>query len=183
MFDSSDRARLLALLREHAVLRGEFVLSSGTRSTVYLDARRVTLSARGSPLVGALLLDAIGDVDAVAGPTLAADPIVTSVAVRAGLAGRQVDGLIVRKEAKVHGAGRRIEGPWRDGMTVAIVDDTSTTGASSLDAARAVAEAGGHVAGIWQLIDREQGAREAVEREGYTFWAAFTAGEVLEERV
>jgi len=110
---------------------------------------------------------------------MGADPIVTAIAVCAGLAGRKVDGLIVRKEVKEHGAGRRIEGPWREGMRVAIVDDTSTTGESSLSAARAVADAGGTIVGIWQLIDREQGAREAVQQAGYAFKSLFTASEIL----
>ena len=87
--------------------------------------------------------------------------------------------MIVRKEAKRHGAGRRIEGPWRDGMRVAIVDDTSTTGESSLSAARVVAEAGAHVLGVWQLIEREQGAREAVRQAGYSFHALYTAADIL----
>ncbi|GAC1471603.1 MAG: orotate phosphoribosyltransferase [Chloroflexota bacterium] len=181
MFDDDHRCRLLALLREHAVMRGDFVLSSGQRSNFYLDARQVTLMAEGSGLVGGAFLQALDtvDVDAVAGLSVGADPIVTAIAVRAGLAGRSVDGLIVRKEAKQHGAGRRIEGPWRPGLRVAVVDDTSTTGDSSLQAARAVGEEGGHVVGIFQLIDREQGAREAATRAGYSFHAVFTSHEIL----
>lgn len=181
MFGSAERRRLLALLREHALLRGDFVLSSGQSSSYYLDARRVTLMAEGSALVGAAFLDALNtaDADAVAGLTVGADPIITAVTVCAGQSGRKIDGLIVRKEAKRHGAGRRIEGPWRDGMRVAIVDDTSTTGESSLSAARVVAEAGAHVLGVWQLIDREQGAREAVRQAGYSFHALYTAADIL----
>ncbi|HEX6507818.1 MAG TPA: orotate phosphoribosyltransferase, partial [Chloroflexota bacterium] len=97
-----------------------------------------------------------------------------------GSSGGALDGLIVRKERKEHGAGRRIEGPWRDGMRVAVVDDTLTTGASSLEAARAVEEAGGSVAAVYALIDREQGARAAIEAEGYPFHSVFTARELLE---
>lgn len=181
MFTDADRARLLEMLQRHAVLRGDFVLSSGQRASYYIDARRVTLSAQGSPLVGAAFLQAFGaaDIGAVAGLTMGADPIVTAIAVRAGLQGHGPDALIVRKEAKDHGAGKRIEGPWREGLRVAIVDDTSTTGASSLNAARAVAEAGGEVVGIWQLIDRKQGAREAASKAGFQFASIFTADDVL----
>jgi orotate phosphoribosyltransferase len=171
---------LLALLRQKAVLHGDFVLSSGQRSNVYLDARRVTLSAEGSVLVGRVFLDALGGAgaEAIAGLTLGADPIVAAIALMSGLDGLALDGLIVRKERKEHGAGRRIEGPWRPGLRVAVVDDTLTTGASSLSAARAVEEEGGHVCGVYALIDREQGARQAIERAGYAFHAIFTAAEL-----
>ena len=183
METATARDRLRDLLRKRAVLRGDFVLSSGQHSNVYLDARLVTLSAEGSALVGAVLTDALADaaVDAVAGLTLGADPIVSSVAVVSGLQERPIDGLIVRKAAKGHGAGRRIEGPWHDGVRVAIVEDTVTTGASALDAARAVEEAGGRVAGFWALIDRDQGGRETIEATGLPFVAIFQAQELLAE--
>lgn len=163
-------------------MHGDFVLSSGRRSSVYLDARLVTLSAAGSGLVGLVLFEALLPlgVDAVAGLAIGADPLVVSVAVVSGMQGAPIEALIVRKEAKAHGAGRTIEGPWRDGMRVAVLEDTMTTGASSLQAARAVQEAGGTVACVLGLIDREQGAREAVEAEGYTFSAVYEAREVLE---
>jgi orotate phosphoribosyltransferase len=173
---------LAGLLRRRAVLRGDFVLSSGQRSPYYLDARIVTLSAEGSALVGAVFLEALDGVhaDAVAGLTLGADPIVSAIATYAGLCSRPIDGLIVRKAAKEHGAGRRIEGPWRSHLRVAVVDDTLTTGTSALQAARVVEEAGGTVCGIWALIDRGQGAREAIEAAGYTFRAIFLASELVE---
>jgi orotate phosphoribosyltransferase len=173
--------QLGTLLRRRAVLRGDFVLTSGQRSEFYLDARIVTLSSEGAWLVGQAFADCLDghEVDAVAGLAIGADPIVAAIATYAGSIGRPLDGLIVRKERKEHGAGRRIEGPWRDGLRVAVVDDTLTTGASSLEAARAVQEAGGSVEGVYALIDREQGARRAIESAGYSFSALFTADELL----
>jgi orotate phosphoribosyltransferase len=161
-------------------MRGDFVLSSGKRSAYYLDARLVTLSAQGSALVGDVLFERIRgtEAEAVAGLTLGADPVVTAVALVSAHRERPLDGLIVRKEAKGHGAGRRIEGPWRDGLNVAIVEDTMTTGASSLEAARVIGEAGGKIVGVYGLIDREEGAREAVEAAGYAFHAVFTSDEL-----
>jgi len=175
------RALLRKLLREHAVLRGDFVLSSGQRSNYYFDARRVTLSAAGAGLVGRVLFEALQDleVDAVAGLAVGADPIVASVAVVAGLAGCSLDGIIVRKDAKAHGVGGRIVGPWRAGLRVAVVDDTLTTGSSLLTAARAIEEAGGRVRGAYVLVDREEGGREAVEAAGYSCHAVFSRSEVL----
>jgi orotate phosphoribosyltransferase len=175
------RARLLSILKESAVLRGDFILSSGQRSDYYLDARRVTLSAAGSALVGEVFLEllASSQVDAVAGLTLGADPIVTAIAVVSGQRGQPLDGLIVRKQTKEYGAGRLLEGPWRDGLRVAVVEDTMTTGASALRAARAVSEAGGSVVGVYGLIDRHQGARHAVESAGYPFASIYDVEELL----
>jgi orotate phosphoribosyltransferase len=168
-------------LRERAVLRGNVTLSSGQLSSYYLDARIVTLSAPGSVLVGTLFCDCLAgvEVDAVAGLTLGADPIVTAVAVVSSTRGSPIDGLIVRKQAKPHGAARRIEGPWRAGLRVAIVDDTLTTGASSIEAARAVVDGGGLVVGVWALIDREQGAAQAIVAAGYPYQSIFRASELL----
>lgn len=169
------------MLQERALLRGDFLLSSGARSSYYLDARVVTLSSEGSVLVGAVFahaLDAL-ELDAVAGLTLGADPIVSSIAIMSHFAGRGLDGLIVRKERKEHGAARRLEGPWRAGMRVAVVDDTLTTGSSSLEAARAVETEGGEVHVVWALIDREEGARQAIERAGYRFGSVFTVSELI----
>src|SRR5690348_5255053 len=96
----STREALRSLLKEHAILRGDFVLASGRRSSYYLDARLVTLSGRGSGLVGEAFLDLIrpSAPDAVAGLTLGADPIVSAIAVLSGQRGEPLDGLIVRKE-------------------------------------------------------------------------------------
>lgn len=184
MSHGSGRDQLLALLRQKAVLRGDFVLSSGARSSYYLDARLVTLSAEGSVLVGENFLAALEGhrIDAVAGLTLGADPIIIAVALLSARQARPIDGLIVRKERKEHGATRRIEGPWRAGLRVAVVDDTLTTGASALEAASAVRQAGGRVVGIWALIDREQGAREAIEQAGYPFAPLFQATDIVPAR-
>ena len=177
-----ERSRLLALLRQNAVLHGDFVLSSGQHSAVYLDARRVTLSAEGSVLVGRVFLEALegSGAEAVAGLTLGTDPIVAAITLLSGLDGFALDRLIVRKERKEHGAGRRIEGPWKPGVRVAVVDDTLTTGASSLSAARAIEEEGGQVCGVYALIDRGQGARQAIEGAGYAFQAIFTAADLTQ---
>jgi orotate phosphoribosyltransferase len=180
---SDPRSELLTILRRDAVLYGDFVLSSGKRSKVYLDARLVTLASSAAGLVGQVFLDQIRGLgaDAVAGLTLGADPIVSAIAVVAGQQGVTLDGLIVRKAAKEHGAGRRIEGPWRDGMRVVVVEDTMTTGGSALEAARAVEEAGGSVLAVWGLIDRKQGAREASEAAGYAFGAIYSVDELLDQ--
>lgn len=175
------RSQLLALLRERAVLHGDFILASGKRSSLYLDARVVTLSAEGSHLVARAFLQELDDarVEGVAGLAIGADPIVASIAAISGQTAHPLDGFIVRAQRKDHGVRRRIEGPWRPGVRVAIVEDTSTTGGSALQAAAAVEEASGEVCGVYVLIDRHQGAQAAVEGAGYGFRALFSAEEVL----
>ena len=175
------RSLLLELLRTRAVLRGDFVLSSGLRSSTYLDARLVTLSAAGSGLVGQVLFEALrgAGVDAVAGLAIGADPLVTAVAIASNVDGHPIDALIVHKDPKAHGTGRQIEGPWRKGLRVAILEDTMTTGASALKAAEVIVEAGGSVSCLLGLIDREEGAGEAAVRAGYAFDSIYKASEIL----
>jgi orotate phosphoribosyltransferase len=175
------RTELLSLLRSDALLHGDFVLASGRRSDFYVDARRVTLSARGSRLIGELVFQMLGPdlPDAVAGMTIGADPIVTAVATTADLHVSKVDGLLVRKEAKPHGTGRRIEGPWRPGMRVVVVEDTSTTGGSAMQAVEAIKVAGGKVFRVITLIDRQEGAEDRVRDAGLRFDALFRMHEIL----
>jgi orotate phosphoribosyltransferase len=175
------REELRTLLAENSVMHGDFVLSSGKKSKYYIDARLVTLSGRGSPLVGKVFLDALSAVwpDAVAGLTIGADPIVSAIATVSGLYGTPIDGLLVRKQAKEHGGRRRVEGPARAGITVAVVEDVVTTGASILDVIRAVEEAGCRVTGVYALIDRDEGGREAIEGAGHAYHSIFSASELL----
>lgn len=178
----SARRELLELLRLHAVQHGEFVLSSGERSAYYLDARLVTLSSAGSRLVGRLLCDylAADPPEAVAGMSIGADPLVSSVTVTSALDGRGIDGLLVRKFTKGHGTGRLVEGPVRPGLRVVVVEDTATTGASLIAAVDAVRAAGCVVERTLALIDRQQGAAERVRGAGYGFDAIFRVAEVLD---
>jgi orotate phosphoribosyltransferase len=156
------------------------VLSSGRRASFYLDCRLVTLAAEGSYLVGKTMLDLLGDtaVDAAAGMTVAADPVVTAMALVSHLEGRPLAGLIVRKEAKQHGLGRQVEGPLREGMRVVVVDDTFTTGGSALQAATAIETAGGRVERILGIVDRGEGARAAIEARGYRFDCLYTLADL-----
>jgi orotate phosphoribosyltransferase len=170
-----ERGRLLELIKRDAITRGDFVLSSGRRASYYIDLRLVTLAAEGSYLVGKAMLGLLGDdrVDAVAGMTIAADPVVTAMALVSHLEGRPLAGLIVRKEAKQHGMGKQVEGPLRAGMRVVVVDDTFTTGGSALQAAAAVEAAGGTVARILGIVDRREGAGAAIAAKGYRFDCLF----------
>src|SRR5579864_8090766 len=157
-----DRGRLIALLQRDALRTGSFTLASGRTSHYYVDGRAVTLSAEGAALVGAGVLELLADlpeVVAVGGLTLGADPIVGAALALSESCGRPgLRGFLVRKEAKAHGTGKRVEGPLEPGMTVAIVDDVATTGGSSLDAISAVEAMGCRVARVITVLDRLEGA-------------------------
>ena len=166
---SSDHARLVALLVERSVRHGQFTLASGRQSTLYVDARLTSMSPDGLALIGPLGLATIDDAgwtpDAVGGLTLGADPVSYAIAYASALADRPVRAFTVRKEAKAHGTGRLIEGPFHSGDRVVVVEDVITTGGSALRAVAAIREAGGTVLGVLALVDRQEGGREAIEAE------------------
>ena len=138
---AADRARLLEIVRAKAIVHGRVTLSSGKEADYYVDLRRITLDGEAAPLVGRVMRDLVADLDfdAVGGLTLGADPVATSMLHAAAAAGGRLDAFVVRKAGKAHGLQQRIEGPSIEGRRVLVVEDTSTTGSSPLDAARAAA--------------------------------------------
>lgn len=156
---------------------GEFKLSAGGTSPFYFDGRLLTLDPAGAHAVAKALLPVLADcgADAIAGPTLGADPIVSAVAVISHVEGRPISGAIVRKEAKAHGGGRLIEGPLQNGARVAVVDDTCTSGASLLHAIDAVEAAGCRVVKVMTILDRQEGGSDEIRRRGYDFFALLQA--------
>jgi orotate phosphoribosyltransferase len=167
----SDRADLLALITELAVVRGRVVLSSGAEADYYVDLRRVTLHHEAALLVGRVMLALTEDlgVDAVGGLTLGADPVATAML---HASGGKLDAFVVRKSEKQHGLQRRIEGPDVAGRRVLALDDTSTTGDSVLAAVDALRAAGAEVAAVAVVVDRGAGA--AVRAAGLECRAAYS---------
>lgn len=180
----TDRERLHDLLRERSVKRGDFVLSGGGRSTYYIDARVTTMSGAGQLLIGRVGLDALDAAGwapaLVGGLTLGADPVAYAIAHAAAREGRDLDAFTVRKEAKGHGTGRRIEGGFEPDGDVVVVEDVVTTGDSALRAIQVVEEAGGRVVGVLTVVDREESGRERLERAGYALVALATASTLLD---
>ena len=161
------RDELLGLLKDLAYKKGEFKLSSGKTSEHYVNCKPVTLSGRGLTLASIMLLEYVEkDSVSVAGLTLGADPLVSGVAVVAGLDKRLMNALIVRKEAKGHGTQAWIEGPLPPkGSKVTVLEDVITTGGSSLKAVEKLRDAGYVVEQVLTIIDRE-------EHEPFTFYDA-----------
>ncbi len=165
---ATDRARLLEIVKAKAVVHGRVTLSSGREADYYVDLRRITLDGEAAPLVGRVMLDLTADLefDAVGGLTLGADPVATSMVHAAAAAGRRLDAFVVRKAGKAHGLQQRIEGPSIAGRRVLVVEDTSTTGASPLEAATAAREAGATVVGVATIADRATGAAAVFAEAG-----------------
>ncbi len=174
---------LAALLAERSARRGDFVLASGRRSSLYIDARLTTMSPDGLALIGALGLAAVRthfpDADAIGGLTLGADPVSYAIARESAGTTAPLRAFTVRKEAKAHGTGRLIEGPFREGDRVVIIEDVITTGGSALKAIDALRAAGATVVGVLAVVDREEGGREAIAAAGAPVIALTRAADVV----
>jgi len=176
------RGALLDAILRHSFLRGRFQLSSGAWSDHYVDLRRTTLDPAGLAASVAALFPKLRefDVAAVGGPTLGADPLVAGLILESLRGGSPLRGFLVRGAAKDHGTGRMIEGHCPAGARVAVIDDVVTRGGSILRAVEAVRAAGAQPVLALALVDREEGGREALTREGIDLYAPFRLTEVLE---
>ncbi|MBV9846844.1 MAG: orotate phosphoribosyltransferase [Kutzneria sp.] len=169
--DASARSELARLVSELAVIHGRVVLSSRAEADYYVDLRRATLHHAAAPLIGRLLRQLTVDwtYSAAGGLTLGADPVACAMMHAAAAEGDALDAFVVRKATKEHGLRRRIEGVDVAGRRVLAVEDTSTTGSSVLAAVDALREAGAEVVGVTTVVDRDTGAREAIQAAGLPY--------------
>lgn len=171
--------RLKELFEEKAVLYGDFTLASGAKSTYYFDGRRVTHDPEGATLIGMLMQELAHEagVEAIGGPTSAANAIITAAQVISYQRKQPIDGFYIRSEQKEHGTRQMIEGnlPARAQAPVAIVDDTLTTGGSLERAIQSVEAAGCRVALVSVVVDRQQGGAERLRAKGYKVRALLVA--------
>jgi len=177
-----DRSRLLEILRDKSYEEREVTLTSGRTSTFYIDGKQTTLDPEGAYLVGKIIYEMVrGKAEAIGGPTLGADPIVTAVAITSHREGNPITAFIIRKEPKGHGKGLCIEGDkaLRKRTRVAIVEDVVTTGGSLLKAIRVAEEHGLQVVQALALVDREEGGKERLAEEGYSLETVFTRSEIV----
>lgn len=179
----SKKADLKQLLRELSVRTGNFVLSSGKSSTFYVDARLTTMSPRGMVLIGQLGLHTIRqrgwDAESIGGLTLGADPVSFAISYTSAADASPLRAFTVRKEAKQHGTGRLIEGPFKSGDKVVVIEDVITTGKSALQAIDSIVSMNGTILGVLSVVDREDGGREAIESRGYPVSSLFSISELL----
>jgi orotate phosphoribosyltransferase len=177
-----QRDELLKLILEVSFERRKVTLASGRESHFYLDLRKTLMRPRGIALAGQLVLAKLMSgawVDSVGGMAVGAVPLVSAVlAAAAGDPATKLVGFFVRKQAKQHGLGQRIEGAFAPGQTVALVEDTTTTGSSTLEALDAVAAAGGKVARVVCIVDRGEGAVQAFAGRGISLEPLFTRADL-----
>lgn len=181
--------KLRELLLKKSVRTGDFTLASGKKSDLYIDCRMTALDPFGANLIGEAGWRAVREkiraenlaVAAIGGMTLGADPISLAVGM-ASAANHPAEALqvfTVRKEPKGHGAGKQIEGNFKSGDSVVVVDDVITTGGSTLKAIEAIEREGGKIAFCLVLVDREEGGRQAIEARGIEVIPLFTRSTLL----
>jgi orotate phosphoribosyltransferase len=183
------KQELLELLTRNSVFQGSFTLASGAQSDLYIDARLTTLDPRGAHLVGQIGWKLVKEnaaklgksIDAIGGLTMGADPVALSIGL-AALADDSHSALqvfTVRKSAKIHGRQKLIEGNFAKGDSVVVVDDVITTGGSTQQAIDTIEAAGGRIAFVLVLVDRQEGGREKIEKPGYTVVPIFTRADLI----
>ena len=175
------KGRLLDLIREHALLKGgDFVLASGAHASTYVDLRRVTMHPEGARLIGHMLAPRLAEdgITAVGGMATAAIPVVSAVVMASAEGDRPIRGFYVRDKAKTRGTQRRIEGQLEPGDTVALLEDTMTTGGSTMTAVEAVRDAGCTVAQVITVVDRQQGGADLYRDAGIPFDALVTLDDI-----
>ena len=177
---AAARDRLLDIIKDKAIVHGKVILSSGAEADYYIDLRRITLDGEAAPLVGLLMRELTKDLDfdAVGGLTLGADPVAASMLHAAAASGDRLDAFVVRKAGKAHGLQQRIEGPSVKGRRVLVVEDTTTTGNSPLDAVAALREAGAEVVAVATIADRKAIGGQVIQDAGLEYRYLYNVDEL-----
>lgn len=181
---SEERRELLAMLARESYFERQLTLASGRTSNYYLDCKRTLYLPRGAYLAGELMLELVtaAGVEQIGGMAAGALPVTDAVIAAAHRHGVDIRGFFVRKETKQHGMQQIVEGAFKPGLKTAVLDDTNTTGGSSLQAVTTTREAGGNVIAAIALVERGEGAADAFARAGLKYSWVFTAEEVRAER-
>lgn len=183
-----NKLRLLELIKRDAYEEGKQTkLSSGEMSNFYVDAKMVTLNPEGAYLTAKILLDILKDdnVDGIGGLTMGADPIVGAIAAISHIDGHPINTFIVRKTAKEYGKKRWIEGQLPKNARVVIIDDVATTGISLLQAIDTVKKEmpDCEIVKVVSLVDRLEGARDTLKKEGYDLTSVFSREDLRSEKL
>lgn len=178
--NDSNRKTLLQLLARNSYVARELTLASGRRSSYYVDCKRTLYLPDGARLAGELMLEMVlaAGVKQLGGMAAGALPVTDAIIVAASHRGADLRGFFVRKETKDHGLQQLIEGAFSADLPAGVIDDTITTGGSTLAAAAAVRSAGGKVVAAFALVDRGEGASEAFAKAGLAYSYLFTAEEI-----
>lgn len=165
-----DRQALARRIAEVALLRGTFTLRSGRTSHYYLDKYLFSTQPDVLGQLGRMFAERLPpDANRLAGAELGGIPLVSAASLASGL-----PCLFIRNQKKDYGTAKQLEGRLEAGDRVVLVEDVCTTGGQVLEAAKVIEAAGAKVVKIIGTIDREEGAREAIEGAGYAFESLFT---------
>jgi len=169
-----SRDRLLKLFKSRAVFFGNFTLASGKQSTYYINSKKAIFNAEAVWLLGEVIyqMTRTMNIQAIGGPEVGAIPMATAAAMRYYEQGQSIEAFYVRKQAKTHGSKEMVEGIVKSGDKVAMLDDVLTTGSSVSQAIKEVERLGAEVATVVCIVDRLEGAREALAN--YDFLPIFT---------
>ena len=184
---SASRARLAEIIRKRSFGRGEITLASGRKSDFYFNLKPTMLDPEGASLLADLTYEALkdDDLDYVGGLEMGAVPLAGAIAQLSWIKGHPIAAFFVRKKPKEHGARLAVEGLAKgetlEGKRVVIVEDVTTTGGSALKAAEAVRDAGGIIALVFTMVDRDEGAAETFAEAGIAFRSLYKAGEFLKD--
>ena len=187
---SNAKSELLQILLDKSIKTGHFILASGKESDLYCDCRITALDARGANLIGEVgwqlvqdeILPKFPEACSIGGMTMGADPISLAIGMYSANAEKPLCVFTVRKEAKDHGRGKRIEGNFAAGQQVIVVDDVITTGGSTLKAIDAIEAEGGKVVAALVLVDRQEGGREAIESRGIPVFPMYTRASIFGDK-
>jgi orotate phosphoribosyltransferase len=174
---SKQEERLLEIIKQKSLLtESSFKLASGATSDYYFDMKPTTLDPEGAALVSKIIYELLKrdrDVGSIGGLEMGAVPIIASVCARSWPE-HPISGFVVRKESKGHGTDKRIDGNFKPNSTVVLFDDVTTKGGSVMQAVRAVRERGATIKKVITIVDRLEGARENLQKEGLELVAIFT---------
>ncbi len=185
MSKSAARARLADIIAKRSFGRGEITLASGRKSDFYFNLKPTMMDPEGAALLAELTFESLKDdaLDYVGGLEMGAVPLAGAIAQLSWMRGHPIAAFFVRKKPKEHGARLAVEGLAKgetlQGKRVVIVEDVTTTGGSAIKAADAVRDAGGEVALVITMVDREEGATETFRDAGIPFRSLYKASEFL----
>jgi len=178
--DTESHRELLSLLARESYFERELTLASGRASSYYIDCKRTLYLPRGAYLAGELMLALVRaeGIEQLGGMAAGALPVTDAIIGAAYRHGYDLTGFFVRKETKAHGLQQQIEGVFRKERRTAVIDDTITTGGSSLQAVAAMRDAGAIVSTAFALVERGEGAADAFALAGLKYQWLFTAEEI-----
>ena len=182
---SASRARLQKIIAKRSFGRGEVTLASGRKSDFYFNLKPTMMNPEGAALLAELTFDALKDdkYDYIGGLEMGAVPLAGAIAQLSWINGHPIAAFFVRKKPKDYGAKAQVEGLAKgeslQGKRIVIIEDVTTTGGSALKAVESIREAGGDVALVLTMVDREEGATDTFREAGLPFKALFKASEFL----